>query len=401
VFTVTRDRPLATTITGSLPRPSWFTASLRGRAFPVAMSDQAFREQYLDALAAFFSDQYRAGLDLFTDGDARCDADVAGRSWFSYAAERLGGLDGYAMGGTAMGSNLGKSNGDLMMEVIETRVLPRVVGPVTAGPLEYGRVWKIAQRMAPRPVKLGAISAQTLERGLHNLHYPDRRSLVLELADVMNREYHALADAGCPVIQVEEPAVHAVAGAAAAAELSADFYVEAFNREVKGLRERVELWCHTCWGNPAAQRTENAWRSYEPALPYLDRLDVDVLTFEAADSGAADLAAIGRLIGQGKKVCIGVVSHRTLQVERPEEVAALVRRALEHIAPERLLLSTDCGFGRQGMSRMHAFYKMVAIVRGANLVRRERGLPEAPIPAADDRYSLLSEPLGRPQRSDA
>jgi hypothetical protein len=38
---------------------------------------------------------------------------------------------------------------------------------------------------------------------------------------------------------------------------------------------------------------------------------------------------------------------------------------------------------------MHAFYKMVAISRGANLVRRELGLCEATITAADERFSFL------------
>ena len=76
-----------------------------------------------------------------------------------------------------------------------------------------------------------------------------------------------------------------------------------------------------------------------------------------------------------------MLSHRELQIELPEEVADLIRKALKHIAPEQLLLSSDCGFGRQGMSRTHAFYKMVAMVRGANIVRRELGLPEADIPA--------------------
>jgi len=40
------------------------------------------------------------------------------------------------------------------------------------------------------------------------------------------------------------------------------------------------------------------------------------------------------------------------------------------------------------MSRTHAFYKMIAIVRGANIVRRELGLPEADIPANDTHYML-------------
>src|SRR3989441_5290625 len=72
----------------------------------------------------------------------------------------------------------------------------------------------------------------------------------------------------------------------------------------------------------------------------------------------------GRAI-QDKKVAVGVVDHRNLQVERPEQVAALIRKAPKHISLERLILSTDCGFGREGMSRRIAFYKMVSIVRGA------------------------------------
>jgi 5-methyltetrahydropteroyltriglutamate--homocysteine methyltransferase len=159
---------------------------------------------------------------------------------------------------------------------------------------------------------------------------------------------------------------------------------------VRGLRQKSEVWCHTCWGNPAAQRTETRRRFYTDALPYFDRLDVDVLTFEAADNGGDELESFAQGISVGKKIAIGVISHRTLQVERPEEVANLIRRALKVIAPERLIISTDCGFGRQGMSRLHAFYKMVALTRGTNIVRRELGLNEAEILAADPKGSLLA-----------
>lgn len=39
-------------------------------------------------------------------------------------------------------------------------------------------------------------------------------------------------------------------------------------------------------------------------------------------------------------------------------------------------------------ARRRAFYKMIAISRGANIVRREFGLPEAEIPANKTRYML-------------
>ena len=53
------------------------------------------------------------------------------------------------------------------------------------------------------------------------------------------------------------------------------------------------------------------------------------------------------------------------------------------------MLGSDCGMGREGMSRRHAFYKMVSIVRGTNLVRRELGLPQAACLAADERFSMV------------
>jgi len=148
------------------------------------------------------------------------------------------------------------------------------------------------------------------------------------------------------------------------------------------------VWCHTCWGNPAAQRIFPKQPSYAPALEALDRVDADVITFETCSSGGMDLEAIGKRI-RDKKVCIGVVDHHTLQVETPEQVAGLVRKALEHIPKERLVLGSDCGMGREGMSRRHAFYKIVSIVLGTNIVRRELGLPEAACLAAEERFSMV------------
>jgi 5-methyltetrahydropteroyltriglutamate--homocysteine methyltransferase len=388
MLTVSKGRPLLTTITGSLPRPHWFVSNLYGRPFSVAMTDISFREQYTDAVTAYLADQTRAGLDLVTDGDARCDCDVGGRSWFGYAAERLDGCEGHHLGKGRTASSRDKVAGDIMFEVLETRVLPKVTRAVQRGPLEYARIWKVAQRQTRKPVKFGAISGQMLATGLHDMHYGNRRELTMALSGAMNEELHELADAGCRVIQVEEPAIHGMVGLDDK-EMTGDFLVEAFNREVKGLRDKAEVWCHTCWGNPAAQRTETARRFYTQAMPFFDKLDVDVITFEAADSGGDELESFAKGIGAAKKIAIGVVSHRTLQVERPEQVADLIRRALKFIPAERLVVSTDCGFGRQGMSRLHAFYKMVSLVRGTNIVRRELGLAEADILAADPAGSLI------------
>ncbi|MCE2530260.1 MAG: cobalamin-independent methionine synthase II family protein [Acidimicrobiia bacterium] len=387
VLGATRNRPLVTTTTGGLPRPGWYTESLSGQAFSVAMAGRSFREQYRDLVAGLVADQYQAGIDVLVDGDARFDDDVAGRQWIAYPEERLAGLGPPQLRSYPI--HQGKQPGEFMYEVMETRMPRSVTGKVGPGPLEYDRIWLTAQASTDKPVKFGAISAQLLEASINNDFYRDRRRLVMDLSEIMNEEYHRLADAGCPVIQVEEPAIHGIAGTEPGTMLDAGFYVEAFNREVAGLRDKTEVWCHTCWGSPGSQRTRSQQFSYEAALPFLNELDVDVLTFEAKETSGEEIPMIAAGIGSGKKIALGVVSHRTLQIEPPEEVANLVRSALDYISPERLILSTDCGFGRQGMSRMHAFYKMVSLVRGVNLVRAELGLEEADVPAASPRLPML------------
>ena len=389
MYTATEGLPLATTVTGSLPRPAWFSKNLEGKPFRLAMTDLNFREQYLDNVSCVIRDQERAGLDIVTDGDARFDTDVGGRSWVSYVVERLGGFSGYETS-RAHAVWGGSVPGEIMYEVLEARMLPKVTGKVAEGPLEYAQMWRAAQQMTDKPVKFGSISPDCLESIVSNEFYPDRKQLVLDLCDVMRAEFHRLADSGCRVFQVEEPWVHRFDQHAEDSDMSLEFYVEAFNRSVAGLRDKLELWCHTCWGNPAQQRFYDSSKSYQPALEHMNELDVDVLTFECASTGGMDIAAIGRTVTK-PKIAIGVVDHRNLQVERPEEVAALIRMALETIPAERLCVSSDCGFGREGLSRRHAFYKMIAIVRGTNIVRAELGLPEAPIRAADDSYILADD----------
>jgi 5-methyltetrahydropteroyltriglutamate--homocysteine methyltransferase len=116
---------------------------------------------------------------------------------------------------------------------------------------------------------------------------------------------------------------------------------------------------------------------------YLERCRGDVWTLEMKDRNRQDLELFAPLKHDlKKKICIGAVSHRTLQADRPEDVADEVRHALKFIPPERLIVSSDCGFGRQGCNREIAFYKATAIAQGTNIVRAELGLPTTHVPAA-------------------
>jgi len=382
VFNATRDTLMPTTITGSYPRPRWFTEGLRGRAFKDALGDSVFREQYFDAVACLIREQERAGIDIVTDGDSRFDLTVGGQSWFYYVIERLRGIVGHVDTTTAEGWKTIRP-GHILYEVMEA-YQPAIVGEkIQSGPLQYAALFKVAQRFTERPVKFGAISAQTLVKMLVNRHYATERELILDVADVVNAELREVAAAGCRVIQVEEPRHHISAAFGSVSDKDLQFFTDAINREIAGVE--TEVWLHTCWGNPNQQPL--AWErpSYERALPYLLQTNADVLTLECASTNGRDLPLLAQY-RTDKKIAIGVVSHTTAAIEPPEIVANLIRKTLEYIPPERLILSTDCGFGREGLGRRIAFYKCVAINLGANLVRRELKLPEVEIPAADPRF---------------
>ncbi len=382
---------LPTSIIGSLPRPAWFTASIGLRSFLECMVDSRFREQYEDAVGSHLRDQELAGLDILTDGDAHYDEQVGGMSWQSYPITHMDGMSNepilaqYSVGAAAY------PRGHILHDFLEARVLPQIVGPLGPGRLQYAALWKTAQRMTTKPIKVGTPLPELLAASVEDKFYKDPVERTWAFSEAINRELHDLADAGCPVIQLEEPQIHMVpVRGKAFGKLDTADLVEIFNNTVKGLSAKTEVWCHTCWGNPSQQRIFRDVQSYKPTLDALARVDADAITFETCSSGPGDLESIGQAI-KDKKIVIGVIDHHTLQVERPDEIAALIRQALKHVPADRLIISSDCGMGREGMARRHATYKMVSMVLGTNIVRKELGVPEALCLAADPRYSLLTK----------
>src|SRR4051812_4503291 len=367
---------MPTTITGSLPRPSWYTENLGLKSFLDAMVITRFREEYGAALWVYLREQEGGGLDIVTEGVCRFDQDGGGQSWTSYPPHHMEGFEATHPKLARVGAGgIGFPRGHILHDYLEARVMPRLVGPVDRGEMQYAEIWKAAQRLTGRPVKFGTVTPELVAFAVQDEHYKSIPDRIMAISDAFNAELHDLADAGCPVIQMEEPQIHLLAARGYVdSVINPEFMLEVFNNTVKGLRAKTEVWCHTCWGNPSQQRMFGSVQSYKPALELLNQVDADVLTFEMKSSDLLDLEDVGKAITE-KKVAIGAIDHHTLQVEAAAEVAAVIRQALKVIPAEGLILSSDCGMGREGMSRRHAFYKMVALVQGTNLVKKELGLP--------------------------
>jgi 5-methyltetrahydropteroyltriglutamate--homocysteine methyltransferase len=391
MYTATKDLMLPATVTGSWPRPRWYDQSLWGRPLDTGLLDVRFREQFLDAHAAVLADQTRAGLDILTNGDYHLDEDFAGRSWHHYPLQRWLGLEHEELQyEKSRDSLLAFPPGTLMNEIETTWRWPRVVGKVEhnpRNPLEYAKLWRMAQARAGKPVKFGTCSSQVLAIFLdsHTAEYPkdDKKQLIWDMATAMNTELRQLAAAGAKVIQIEEPTIHFTACFHPEQKELLDFMVEAFNHEVEGLDD-VELWIHTCWGNPNMQKVYSG-ESYANSIDtYLNRLKGDVWTVEMTEREFAEIDLFKPYADNlSKKIAVGVVSHRQLQADLPETVAGRVRKALEVIPADKLVLSSDCGFGRQGPNRLIAFYKAAGIAQGRNIVLKELGLEPRYVAAAD------------------
>jgi 5-methyltetrahydropteroyltriglutamate--homocysteine methyltransferase len=383
MLTITKDSVLPCTVTGSWPRPRWMDVSMWGAPLDTCMLDIRYREKFQDAMAVVISDQERAGLDILTNGDYHLDADLAGRSWFSYPTERLAGVSEYDTETTfgwsyPVGSWLNEIVGGWKYHAVVDKVGPRV-------PLEFAKIWRVTQARTERPVKFGTIAADLAATVLTvktDAYAQDKQDLMWDIATILNAELRELQAAGCRVIQIEEPAIHSSAAYGAPAEVL-DFLVDLFNHTVDGLDD-VELWIHTCWGNPNMQKVYSG-ESYENSIDiYLNRLKGDVWTIEATENDFKEIPLFKPFADNlQKKIAVGVISHRTLQGDFPETIADRIRRCLEVIPADKLVLSTDCGFGRQGFNRTVAFFKAAGIAQGRNIVLKELGLEARYVAAAD------------------
>jgi methionine synthase II (cobalamin-independent) len=217
-------------------------AAWRGgvRSRRVDLDRSWLREQYEDAVSVHLRAQETAGLDICTDGDAHYDDEVGGMSWQSYPLRHMSGFNAVAEPAIYNVGAVAYPRGHILHDYLEARVFPRIVGPVGPGNLQYAAMWKMAQRLTTRPVKFGTILPELLAASALDSYYKDPVERTMALGEALNKELNDLADAGCPVIQMEEPQIHMVpARGKTFGKLDVRDLVGVFNRTVKDLRAKT------------------------------------------------------------------------------------------------------------------------------------------------------------------
>ena len=177
------------------------------------------------------------------------------------------------------------------------------------------------------------------------------------LARRLNAEARELAAAGADLLQIDEPFL---AGYPEQVELA----VDAVNIVTDGVPATWAL--HVCYGNRYARPS---WEGhYDFLFPAVKAARVDQIVLEFARKGLDDL----RLIRQhewDRWLGLGVIDVKTPEVESAELVASRIRRALEYVPADRLMINPDCGL--RHLAPEVARRKLRAMVAGAAAVRAE------------------------------
>ena len=336
---------LETTIAGSLPRPGWLAEpeKLKGGW---KLEGQALEEGKRRAAAEWLRHEEEAGIDVVTNGEVF-------RIHFVHGfLEGIRGIDWQKK--TLMGIRDNRYN----LEV------PTVTGALSRpAPVHLDEV-KFTRAQTQRRLKFTLPGPMTICDTIADAHYGSRPAMAMAFAEILNQEAKDLEAAGVDVIQFDEPAFNVFMRDVK------DWGIEALHRAIAGLKCPTAV--HICYGYGIKENLDwketlgSEWRQYEEIFPALNASRIDQVSLECAGS-KVPLSLLELL--PDKQLMVGAIQVTGDRVETPEEVAAVIRAAMQHVDAERILPCTNCGMAPIAYDA--ALGKLKALGAGAALARKE------------------------------
>jgi 5-methyltetrahydropteroyltriglutamate--homocysteine methyltransferase len=187
-------------------------------------------------------------------------------------------------------------------------------------------------------------------------HYGGSRELAaMDYAIALNAEIRDLFAAGADIVQIDEPYMQARPDEARVYGLAA------LNRALEGVHGTTAV--HICFGYAAIIHERHSAYSF---LPELADCRCQQISLEAAQPDL-DCSILAKL--PGKKIILGVINLGSPAVETPETVAARIRRALQFVSADNIIVAPDCGM--KYLPHEVAFGKLKSMVAGACILRKE------------------------------
>ncbi len=208
-----------------------------------------------------------------------------------------------------------------------------------------------------------------------NQHYKTHEAYLTDLVDAMRPEYEAIVEAGFD-LQLDCPDL-AMSRHTGYQDLSdkeflavAEANVEAMNAATAGI-DPARLRMHICWGNYEGPHDFDV--PLETVLATVLNARPSTILFEAANPRHEHEWVVwknAKLPGD-KILAPGLVDTCSNYVEHPELIAQRLERFLTIVGPDRVIASTDCGFGTfAGYGKIDpgvAWKKLCVLSEGARL----------------------------------
>ena len=189
--------------------------------------------------------------------------------------------------------------------------------------------------------------------GINKDLYPDKDALIEGLAEVYNAELHALWEAGCNFVQIDDtnwahmcdPKFHdRYRRIGEDPQTLPSFYARIINACIRNRPEGQKVGVHMCRGN-----VRGAWVAeggYEPvAKALLNELEVDCLFMEYDEPRSGDFTPLRHLEGDDKLVVLGLITTKKPHLEPKDDLKRRIDEAAGFVPMEQLALSPQCGFG--------------------------------------------------------
>ena len=345
-----------TTVIGSYTVPDWYPV-LQEAVIAGKLAPEAFRDAKAIATRAAIKDQEIAGVEVVSDGELfRRDDNRCGppNAMINYFAAKIPGFSKEIRPKTGI------------TPVAPEASLPAPVVVERLEPVSLGLVDELnfLRTTTERPVKIAMTGPHMFARVVWDEHYGDLEVLAMDMAAVVNAELRRLDEAGCDVIQLDEPILWFL-------PQDQPWGIRAINACFAGVK-RAKKALHVCQGNynpdPAAHVGIRIFPAeFAAILPVIQGVDVDLVLIAFASLGEEDLTALQDL-PRDKSLGVGAVDVQSHQVETPDEVARTIQRVSALVDPERLWINPDCGLNH--LPRDVAFAKLKAMVDGARLAKQ-------------------------------
>jgi 5-methyltetrahydropteroyltriglutamate--homocysteine methyltransferase len=225
---------------------------------------------------------------------------------------------------------------------------------------------------------INAASPGVVASFLHNKYYPTYEKYIEALAKALKPEYEAIAKAGF-LVQVDCPDF-AMSRHTGFQELTDDefvkrahFNVEMLNDALKNVpAEQVRI--HICWGNYEGPHDHDI--ALEKIMPVIRKAKAKGISFEGANARHEHEWKVWAEAKLPDDVVLlpGMLDSSSNYVEHPELVAQRIERLADIVGRERVIASTDCGFGTfAGFSKVDAgiaWKKLKSLVDGAAIASK-------------------------------